>query len=554
MSSLAATLVLTIAATGAIRIRSSHDIESALITGNSDFGHDLSAVLYDDEDTTKNIWISPFSITSCFALIYPGSVGSTASQIANIMRYPTESDKDDVTTSYLDLQSSIASMYDGSKISENEWDHSRHSIIGIANKIYSAKGLPLKQSFVAFVDVLNHGDESFIEYDFDFTADDAASTINDWVDENTNGLIEEVVGEGDDISDWKLAALNAIYLNATFKLQFAEYMTSKQPFYDSLARTNALADCHLMHQMDYFEYFNDGNYQFLKFPLGTKDSEENLFILFAVPLNHDVYSTKNGLITDVNVIHDAISKLESTYIALAVPKLSIEAQYQLKDPLTKMGMTRAFSDSADFSGISTESLKIDAVIHKTMVDMDEKGIVAAAVTMIGMVGMSMPVTTKPQPILFKADHSFQMFIIDGDHENTVLFMGQINNPGIPEGAETPSYDESEDPVWTQYVESDTVTEGPVIYVASGDTIHSNRHPMAVYSGIVVLVLAALVVTYGVIRTRAAKAQTKDFESLKDEEDDDDEFDQFGSSPSNEKSDMTMKRLDSSERALIDSDP
>merc|ERR1719233_1024432 len=78
--------------------------------------------------------------------------------------------------------------------------------------------------------------------------------------------------------------------------------------------------------------------------------------------------------------------------------------------------------------------------------MDEKGLLAAAVTMIAVELTSMG-SPGPTPILFKADHSFQMFIVDGAHENTLLFMGQINNPGIPEGSDTPQYIEPEDSDW-----------------------------------------------------------------------------------------------------------
>merc|ERR1712228_646684 len=119
-------------------------------------------------------------------------------------------------------------------------------------------------------------------------------------------------------------------------------------------------------------------------------------------------------------------------------------------PLSELGIVDAFIDgSADFSGINEgDSMFIDTVIHKTMIKMDEKGLVAAAVTLIGMRTESVPIY--PDPVLFKADHSFQMFIIDGEHDNTVLFMGQINDPGIPEGSAAPQYDESDDDVWTDF--------------------------------------------------------------------------------------------------------
>ena len=135
---------------------------------------------------------------------------------------------------------------------------------------------------------------------------------------------------------------------------------------------------------------------------------------------------------------------------MALPKISIEAQYGLNDPLKNLGIIDAFQGgSANFSGINGgNNLFIDVVIHKTMIEMDEKGLVAAAVTLIG-IGESAPVTP-PVPVLFKADHPFQMFIIDGEHDNTILFMGLVNNPGIPETSNTPSYDESSDQVWSDY--------------------------------------------------------------------------------------------------------
>eukprot|EP01083_Nonionella_stella_P272771 925103_1 len=194
-----------------------------------------------------------------------------------------------------------------------------------------------------------------------------------------------------------------------------------------------------MHQIDYFQYYSNSNYQFLKFPFSDNN---DLFILFALPINNNLSSNKNALITDENIIKTAINNLESKYIALALPKLSIEATYILNNPLQDLGMKDAFNSAADFSGMSDENLLISTVIHKTMVEMDEKGLLAAAVTLIVMAGSAYIETTRPKPILFKADNPYQMYIIDGEHDNTILFMGQINNPGIVQGNDIPNYDES----------------------------------------------------------------------------------------------------------------
>ncbi len=396
------------------------------------FGFDLSDELYTDAST--NIWTSPFCISSCFSLIYPGTASTTQTQIANVMYFPTTtSNPGDVTQQYFTLQSSIETTYNGESVA---------SIIGIANKVYISNLITPKQTYIT---ALTNGitQKQFIEEDFNFSSPVATTTINNWVSENTNGLIDTIIDKDKDISDWILVALNAIYLNASFALQFNKIMTSEQKFYSNGLRTTQLSDIHLMHQTNYFGHYSDGNYQFLKFPFSDLT---HLFVLFALPINSQLYAQRNGLITDESFIQSAIDNLTTTYIAVALPKIAIAETYELNEPLINLGMEDAFSDGqADFSNLADVSLNIDTVIHKTMIEMGENGLVAAAVTAIG-VGNSIT----PNPILFKADHPFQMFIIDGNHDNVVLFMGQINNPGIPEGSDTPSYNEPTDSVWNDF--------------------------------------------------------------------------------------------------------
>jgi len=431
------------------------ELAQAISDGNSHFGHGLSSVLY--EDSTTNIWFSPWSVTSCFALLYPGSAGNTASQIGVTMRFPVNAFPDEVTSAYLDIQWSIESFYAGV-------DGPKSSIIGIANMLYTAKDVDLKADYVA---KLENGGEVFIEPDFDFAADDAASKMNEWVSEKTEGHIEGIIADDTYIANWKLAALNAIYLNATFQRGFQAQYTSKNKFYDSVLRENYVADCHLMHNIDDFFYYHDGDYQFLKMPFHDDHVNNELFALFALPMNPWVYDQDGKwLIEDEEVIQEAIANLEHTHIAVALPKLSIETTYKLNGDLWAMGLIDAFTSSADFSGISDDPLFVDSVNHKTMIEMDEKGLLTSAVN-IETVDM-WEYFAKDTAILFKADHSFQMFIVDGHAQNTVLFMGQINNPGIPEGSAEPAYDESAGTIYWRDGRNFTALEQDFIAEEIGD--------------------------------------------------------------------------------------
>eukprot|EP01083_Nonionella_stella_P005890 17003_1 len=439
-----------------IGINHASDLHQELVTGSNAFGFALTDEL--STDSSINVWISPFCITSCFALVYPGSNGNTQTEIADVFGYPTSTvvAPSAVTQSILALQTSIQSTYNGVTSGRN-----KPSVVSIANKIYSSSDLQLKQPYI---DALSYGNDTFIEYDFDFTSNNAKPIINAWISDATNGLIDSIIDESIRISDWKYVALNAIYLKGTFEKQFNEDKTSDSIFYSDESRQNQVTNIHLMHQIDNFEYYNNGNYQFLKFnfdddPIDQVSSGETrgrgrsktkpLFVLFVLPINNDLYSQNNALLTDYDVIDNALTNLQHTRIALALPRLSMEATYELNEDLQALGILDAFNPStADFSEMSDTQVFIDKVLHKTMIEMDEKGLVAAAVTAIGMVGTS--VQMHPDPILFKADHPFQMFIIDGEHDNTILFMGQVNNPGMIEGRETPTYDESGSDVWIDY--------------------------------------------------------------------------------------------------------
>ena len=417
-------------------IQSDTSYDSDLVSGSNTFGYELIDKLH-SEDTSANIWISPFCITSCFSLVYPGAAGDTQSQIADVMGYPTCASNQqctDINQQYFSLQTSIENTYNGTR---RHWEYG--SIIGIANKIYISDTITAKQSYI---DALSHGDESFIEQDFNFLADNASTIINDWVDDNTKGLIPEIIKEGTDMRLWKLVALNAIYLNGSFETPFPTSQTSQQSFYTDITRNTAMADCHMMHEIEYYYYYDDANYQYVKVELS--DYNAGLFIIFALPK-----STDTELITDNDHIPGIVDKMSRKYVALALPKISVAIEYELEDILPTMGITDVFDETADFSGITEDvSLVIDKVIHKTMIDMDESGLVAAAVTVVKMIQLSGPIE-QPTPLLFKADHPFQMFIVDSEHDNLVLFQGYIANPEIPDNydGDVPIYDESQDPVW-----------------------------------------------------------------------------------------------------------
>ncbi|XP_036419123.1 alpha-1-antitrypsin homolog [Colossoma macropomum] len=114
-------------------------------------------------------------------------------------------------------------------------------------------------------------------------------------------------------------------------------------------------------------------------------------------------------------------RLSYSYVDLFMPKFSISSSFSLADTLREMGIVSAFSDTADFSGISEETqLKTSKVLHQAVLKVDEKGTDAAAATTVEIVLTSMPLT-------LKLNRPFLVFIVDHSTKS-ILFMGKITDP------------------------------------------------------------------------------------------------------------------------------
>ena len=116
---------------------------------------------------------------------------------------------------------------------------------------------------------------------------------------------------------------------------------------------------------------------------------------------------------------------ERPRLDVTLPKVEMRTDYDLVPQLRTLGLRLAFTDGADFSGVTEqERLAISAVIHKTFLAIDEEGTEAAAVTAIDMRATSARPEPEAPPIEFKADHPF-FIVLRHKPTNTKLFMGRV---------------------------------------------------------------------------------------------------------------------------------
>jgi serpin B len=119
-----------------------------------------------------------------------------------------------------------------------------------------------------------------------------------------------------------------------------------------------------------------------------------------------------------------MSNLKPGYVALTMPKFKYDASFSLKGTLAALGMPVAFTDAADFSGITgNRELVIKEVVHKAYVAVDEAGTEAAAAS-----GVIAGVTSVgPTAVEFTIDRPF-IFLIRDIKTGTILFLGRVMNP------------------------------------------------------------------------------------------------------------------------------
>ncbi len=363
-----------------------------LVDGNNQFALDLFSEL----NSGTNTFFSPYSISTAIAMTYEGANGNTADEIRSVFYFPEDDDS---------RLSSFASLYNSFNGDNDDY------------KLYTANALWVQEDYQLLDSYINLIDQYFAggitNLDFIGDASKSADTINDWVEDNTNGKIKDIISS-DTVSSAKLVLTNAIYFKGTWLNEFDEDKTTDMDFWTD---SDTSVQVQMMRQTNDFNYFSNDEIQMLEMLYAGED----LSMLIILPSEgNDLDSVKSSLTLD-NLYEwkDSMSEQE---ISIRIPKFTFETTYSLGNTLSDMGMSTAFTSGADFSGIDgTTNLFISSITHKAFIEVNEEGTEAAAATVISMtesVGYSET---------FYADEPF-IFIIQDKETGSILFMGEVTNP------------------------------------------------------------------------------------------------------------------------------
>ncbi len=376
---------------------------ATLVEGNSAFAFDLYQELRGAEG---NLFYSPYSISLALAMTYGGARGETEEQMANALRFSLPQNQLHPAFNALALE--LDSRGEGAEGRDGEGFR-----LNIVNAIWGQ----LDYEFLAeFLDLLavNYG-AGLRVLDFIGAPEESRLTINDWVSDQTEGRIEDLIPAGL-ITIWtRLVLTNAIYFNAAWEYPFEEDMTEDGTFY---RLDGGEVTVPMMRQTESFGYAEGDGYQAVELPY---DGGE-LSMVILLPASGRFESFEEAL--DAAQVDGIIGSLEHRQVSLTMPKFEFDSSFSLRDTLSAMGMPVAFSMSADFSGMTVNpELFIAEVVHKAFVSVDEAGTEAAAATAV-MVPIAMP----PEPAEVTIDRPF-IFLIRDIETGAILFVGRTLDPG-----------------------------------------------------------------------------------------------------------------------------
>ena len=371
-----------------------------VINANNQFAVDMYQQINEQPDQAdKNVFFSPYSLSTAMAMLYAAAEGETKAQIQKTFYYPSM----DI------LNPNSAALYN--QFNKPNPDYK----LATVNDLWMQQGLTPTKSYVDAVQRYYGGQVTTL--DFEGNPNPSRLIINKKIAQHTNQLIPELLPKGS-IKPITVAVLtNAVYFKGDWQMPFNVQSTTEQPFYNHVGTS---PNVKMMQLQEDFGYSEDKQVQVVQLPY----KGDELSMLVVLPKSKDKAAMQQ-LVHDLSVdkIKQWNKDLVTQEVNLHLPKFKLKERYDVKDMLSDMGMPIAFNqDKATFKLFDQPlSTWIDEVYHQAVVIVDEKGTEAAAAT--GIV-VSTESASAPPPV-FKADHPF-LFMIKDNKTDAILFLGQVN--------------------------------------------------------------------------------------------------------------------------------
>lgn len=348
-----------------------------------------------------NLFFSPYSLHTAFAMAYEGARGATSKEIAAVFSFPSTPAK---------LRDGLGALGKDLKEAALGADFLQ------ANSFWAQEGYRFLPAYTGLLR-RNYNAEAR-SANFATAAEVSRRAINAWTEERTKGKIKDLFKEGAMTPLTRLVLVNAVYFKGRWALPFAKEMTGEADFTRSGGQKIKVQMMAFSGARD-LEYGETGAFQVLRLPYGGG----RLSMLLALPKDgKKLQDAEKDL--GPSALDGMRAALAGQKVKVFLPRFAFSSGFDLNAALAALGMPGAFTDAADFSGMDgTRRLYIQHAAHKAFVEVNEEGTEAAAAT-----GVAMGLKSADFGFtIFRADRPF-LFFMEEKKTGLLLFMGKVEDP------------------------------------------------------------------------------------------------------------------------------
>ena len=358
-----------------------------VVDGIKQFSFDLLGRFRKPDSAGKNIVFSPVSITSLLSLFTLATRGDTRAEIdAAIMNVPGNAVTAAKHAQYAQILKSL--------------NHASKGLtVKTSNRLYVATDVDIHRNFTK--QAADHYNVSVARVDF-VTDLFVKDRINKWVEQETSGLVKEFLVDPP-IPDTRLIAINTIYFKGAWKLPFLPAFTMENKF-----DTGKEVIRHpFMTNMIEVKFFNSKklNLDIVALPYDGDKFSMYIIVPTESPKDRSIESVEVQL--DSPLLQELIDSMVLRNVSVSLPKMALSMKRYLNLPLSELGINKMFSPIGDFGGMTNSQLRVNTFLHEAVMQIDEKGTVAAAVSgaMLDRRGPEYRIKVNKPSIMFIREHA-----------------------------------------------------------------------------------------------------------------------------------------------------
>ncbi|KAL6494199.1 hypothetical protein OROGR_030999 [Orobanche gracilis] len=384
-----------------------------------DIALSITKHLFSKEDyQDKNLIFSPLSLQAVLSVMAAGSEGRTLNEILSFLGFDSVNH---LTNTFSQL---VSALFSGDRLC-------------FANGLFADESLPLSHSFKQLV--ATHYKATVASVDFKTKRDQAYREVNLWVEKETNGLITNLLPNGSITNLTMLIFASAMSFKGEWKHKFCPIPIKSQ--FHLFNGTKVTAPFMISMQKKHFISAFDGfKVLRLSYKQGMDKTRRFSMYIFLPDANDGLFALIEKLASESGFLKDKFPRRKVEVRQFKIPKFKISFTVQASNVLKEMGLASPFSQGVDFTkmveGMNSpldKLLCVNSVFHKAFIEVNEKGTVASAGTLVHVLRGHRPATVED----FVADHPF-LVLIREDFSRTVLFVGQVLNPVVgADGSVTP---------------------------------------------------------------------------------------------------------------------